>query len=87
MHCSNHATLIYTGVRWDIVNQGGGILEAVAKVVLAVGRSIGAKDAWLIPDAGDAAASKVLDMVFEDAPSSELAATVKRSTAVYALRC
>lgn len=87
VHCSNHATQVATGVRWDIVNQDGGIREAVTKVVLVIGRSIGAKEAWLIPDAGDAAASKVLDMVFEDAPSSELAAMIKRSTAVHALRC
>lgn len=85
--CSHNLTLVSTGVHWDILIQDVGIREAVTNLVIGIGRSIGASEAWLIPDSGDAAVSKILDMVFEDAPSFELAEMVKRSTVVHALRC
>jgi hypothetical protein len=59
----------------------------VVSVVGAIGHSLGAKKAWLIPDAGDAVATQALDRFFESVPSAELATLLKRSPSVRAIEC
>lgn len=84
--CSQHATQVATGVRWDRFHQDAAIHEAVAKIVSSIGRSMHATGAWLIPDEGDREASHALDLFFENAPASALAEILQHSANAQALK-
>lgn len=84
--CSQHATQVATGARWDRVQQDTEIREVVTKIVREIGRSVHATGAWLIPDEGDESASQALDLFFENAPASALAKILHHSPAAHALK-
>jgi hypothetical protein len=87
VHCSKHATQISTGVRWDSFTKDEEVRNTVSRIVSAIGRSVGAKKAWLVPDAGDSAASRAQDLFFEGASSTDLSATLKDSASTRSVEC
>jgi hypothetical protein len=84
---SNHAAHVITGVRWDRFEWDEQVRNAVAKIVRIIGHKVGAKKAWLVPDAGDSAATRAQDLFFESASSADLSATLKNSASTRSVEC